>query len=93
MNGVFGEGSQRLHFLLVPGLRGREAPGRMLWEMPADGVHHPAARGTDPDAEGGASGSQGCPLRSPSASLLGDLFFKKEGAKFGSILTSFHTYF
>lgn len=41
----------------------------------------------------GASGNQDCPLRSPSASLLGDLFFKKEGAKFGSILTSFHTYF
>ena len=53
MSGVFGGGSQRLHFLLVPGLRGREAPGRMLWEMPAYGVHHSATRGTDPDAEGG----------------------------------------
>lgn len=58
MNGVFGEGSQRLHFLLVPGLRGREAPGRMLREMPAYGMHHSAAGRTDRDAEGGSSGSQ-----------------------------------
>lgn len=41
----------------------------------------------------GASGSQDSPLRSPSASLLGDLSIENEGAKFGSILTSFHTHF
>lgn len=92
MNGVFGEVLGATFSPGFPGLRGREAPGRMLWEMPAHGVHHSARGGTDPDAEWGQVEVKTVPSDHRLLPTWGS-FHRERGVSFESMMTSFHTHF